>query len=403
MSEKLNVLFICNKSPWPPREGGPIAMNNIIEGVIEQGHNVKVLAINTNKYNFDPNEIPDNYREKTNIELVYIDLGIKPLDAFLNLFSDKSYHVERFISENFNHKLKQVLDNENFDIVQIETLFMSPYIPTIRKHSDASIILRAHNIEHLIWKRVASITKNPLKKFYLNHLYKTLEKYEKSIISKYDGIVPITEKDASFFRENCEVPVQTISFGVDTSKFIKPENKESQPSIFHIGAMNWIPNEEGIKWFIESVWPKVVDNINGIKLYLAGREMPQWLTELKVKNIEVVGEVPDAYDFINSKTISIAPLFSGSGIRIKIIESMALGKAVISTSIGAEGINYTHGENIYIADDAESFAQAIIKMANNMELCSETGTNAKKLIMEQHNKTTLSKRLVHFYQKLHNI
>jgi len=400
MSDKLNVLFICNKSPWPPREGGPIAMNNIIEGVQEKGHNVKVLAINTNKYNFDPKEIPLSYKKKTGIELVYIDLGIKPTDAFFNLFTQKSYHVERFISKIFETKLTEILQDEEYDIVQIETLFMSPYISTIRKYSKASIVLRAHNIEHLIWKRVASITKNPFKKFYLSHLYRTLAKYENQVISEYDGIVPITDKDAVFFKNNSDIPVQTISFGVDTGKLIKQENTQTEHALFHIGAMNWIPNEEGIKWFLDSVWKKVVDKIGDTKLYLAGREMPQWLLDLKMKNILVVGEVPNAHEFINSKCISIAPLFSGSGIRIKIIESMALGKAVISTSIGAEGINYTNGKNIMIADDASSFAEAIITLSNNKDKCISIGQSAKKLIHEEHDKGKIADRLIKFYGEL---
>jgi len=400
MSGKLNILFICNKSPWPPHEGGPIAMNNLIEGTLSAGHSVKVLAINTNKYSVNPINIPKTYKKQTDIELVYIDLSIKPINAFLNLFTGKSYHVERFISDSFREKLKEVLSKQKFDIVQIETLFMSPYIDTIREFSTASIVLRAHNIEHLIWKRVASITKNPLKKAYLNHLAKTLEVYEKDVLNEYDGIIPISSKDEGFFKSESNKPVKTISFGVNTSKLENTNRGEKEHSIFHIGAMNWIPNEEGIRWFLEKVWPKVIAKLPHIKLYLAGREMPEWLTTLKLKNVIIVGEVPDAYEFINSHTISIAPLFSGSGIRIKIIESMALGKAVISTTIGAEGIDYTVGKNILIADDATSFVNEIKKLYNNVDFCNNIGENARNLIFEKHNNSKLIEKMIEFYRSI---
>ncbi len=399
-NSRLNVLFICNKSPWPPREGGPIAMNNLIEGVLKHGHNVKVLAINTNKYNFDPEEIPEDYKNRTNIELVYIDLSIKPMDAFINLFNGKSYHVQRFISEKFRAKLTEVLTEQSFDIVQIETLFMSPYIDTIRKFSNASIILRAHNIEHIIWKRVASITKNPIKKLYLKHLASTLEKYEKEVLEEYDGIVPISSKDASYFETECSIPVLPISFGVDTAKLIPDKIEKSDLALFHIGAMNWIPNEEGIRWFLENVWNKISNEFNDLKLYLAGREMPGWLTTINQKNVIVVGEVPDAYKFINSKAISIAPLFSGSGIRIKIIESMALGKTVISTKIGAEGINYTNGKNIMIANNAESFVNAIRELISDRHKCDTIGNNARKLILKDHDNDKLVSDLIVFYREV---
>jgi len=400
MSSKLNILFICNKSPWPPHEGGPIAMNNLIEGTLAAGHNVKVLAINTNKYNIHPKDIPNNYKKQTDIELVYIDLGIKPIKAFLNLFTGKSYHVERFISDNFREKLTDILSKQKYDIVQIETLFMSPYIDTIRQFSSAKIVLRAHNIEHLIWKRVASITKNPAKKAYLNHLANTLEKYEKTVLNKYDGIIPISSKDEWFFKSESNKPVKTISFGVNTSKLKNNNSNNSQHSLFHIGAMNWIPNEEGIKWFLEKVWPTVNTQLPKLKLYLAGREMPDWLTNLNLKNVLVVGEVTNAYEFINSHTISIAPLFSGSGIRIKIIESMALGKAVISTTIGAEGIDYTTGKNILIADDANSYVDAIKKLYNNVEFCNTIGNNARTLIFNEHNNSKLIKRMIAYYGEI---
>jgi len=400
MSGKLNILFICNKSPWPPSEGGPIAMNNLIEGTLLAGHKVKVLAINTNKYNIDPKNIPENYKNETGIELVYIDLGIKPVNAFLNLFTGKSYHVERFISNSFREKLKEVLSNQKYDIVQIETLFMSPYINTIQEFSKASIVLRAHNIEHLIWKRVALITKNPLKKAYLNHLANTLEVYEKNVLNEYDGIIPISTKDEDFFKSESIKPVKTISFGVNTSKLENTKSGKSKNALFHIGAMNWIPNEEGIRWFLDKVWPKVITELPDLELFLAGREMPDWLTNLKLKNVIVVGEVPDAYEFINSYAISIAPLFSGSGIRIKIIESMALGKAVISTTIGAEGIDYTIGKNILIADDANSYVNAIKKLYNNDDLCNSIGRNAHALIFEKHNNSKLIEKMIGFYREI---
>jgi len=146
LDKKLNILVICNKSPWPAREGGPIAMNNIIEGLIDAGHEVKVLALNTNKYHVEVDDIPAAYRNKTKIELAYIDLSIKMLPAFLNLFSTKSYHVERFKSKAFEKKLIKILQATAYDIVQIELLYMSPYLDTIRKYSNAKIVLRAPNI-----------------------------------------------------------------------------------------------------------------------------------------------------------------------------------------------------------------------------------------------------------------
>ncbi|NCA84190.1 MAG: glycosyltransferase [Clostridia bacterium] len=398
----MKILFLCNKSPWPPREGGPIAMNAMVEGMAAAGHQVKVLAINTNKYHVDVQKIPQDYRHITNIETVYIDLSIRPIAAFLNLFSSASYHVQRFISNAFRDKLIEILKNDHYDIVQCETLYLSPYLPVIRAHSKAKIVLRAHNIEHLIWQRVAAITGNPLKKIYLKYLATKLERYELKVLQQYDGIAAITSTDAAFITQfSGTTPVTSIPFGIDISKFLIPHDiTEEFPSLFHIGAMNWMPNEEGISWFLKEVWPKVHARFPLLRFYVAGRAMPDWLLNLKTENVEVLGEVDDAAAFIASKAVEVVPLFSGSGIRIKIIEGMALGKAIVSTTIGAEGIGATHEKNIMLADTAHDFTEAISRCVRDAAFCRLLGDNARQHIRQHHSNAELMRKLTDFYKRI---
>ncbi len=377
-----------------------MAMNQLIEGLIEAGHKVKVLAVSSQKYPVKPGDIPPDYRRKTAIEFVDMDLSVKPFPALLNLFSKESYHVRRFISKDFEKKLMEILQKEKFDIVQMETLFMAPYLPVIRKYSKAKVLLRAHNIEHLIWKRLAQTNNNPVKKMYLRHLYITLENFEKTMSGRFDAILPITEKDALFFKNQSRRPVKTIPFGVNMEKYPAVQNHSPEQALFHIGAMNWMPNEEGIAWFLKEVWPRLIKKHPAIKLYLAGRVMPPWLKNLHEKNVTVVGEVPSARDFIASKSISIVPLFSGSGVRIKIIESMALGKAVVSTRTGAEGIAYTPGKDLLVADTAEEFAEAISYLYTHPGKVMEMGKNARKLMEEKHDNRKIIRTLSRFYQEI---
>ena len=402
----MRILQLCNKPPYPPLEGGSIAMNNITQGLLNAGHHVKVVAISSFKNEVNIEEFPKEYIENTKFETVFVDLRIKPKAAFLNLFTKNSYHVQRFISLDFENKLKQILAEETFDIVQLETLFMTPYIKVIRQFSDAKIVLRSHNIEHLIWKRVAKFEKNALKRWYINHLANTLYYYEKKTINQYDGIASISKKDIAYFiKEGCIKPITDITFGIDVENFNIKDSyiNESQISLFHIGAMNWIPNQEGIKWFLENVWKDIYVNFNNLELHLAGRKMPEWLLNSSYPNVIIKGEVEDSKIFVNSHSIMIVPLFSGSGLRIKIIEAMALGKTVISTTIGAEGINYTNNENIIIADTKDEFISAITKCIENPDLCKTIGLNASKLIIEEHNNCIITQRLVSFYEELINI
>lgn len=396
----MKILLLCNKPPYPASEGGPMAMNSIITGLLEAGHQIKILAVNNEKYNVKESDIPEDYRQKTGIELINVDLSIKPLKAFLNLFTKKSYHVERFISEVFKTRLAEVLQKEQFDVVQLEMLYMTPYVETIREHSKAMIVLRAHNVEHKIWERIAKETKFFAKRWYINHLAKTLKEYELNALETVDGIAAITRKDAAFFRKYCSKPIIDIPYGVYPEEFTPKYEIEGKPKFYHIGSMNWMPNAEGIRWFIDEVLPKTVEKVPSFVYHLAGRSMPEWLTTLKNEHVEVVGEVPDAKEFVANHDVAIVPLLSGSGIRIKIIESMALGKTVITTRVGAEGILYDEEVNIIIAENIAKMVEAIRAINANPEIAVKIGQAARKLVEETYDNRKIIARLLMFYEQI---
>ena len=396
----MKILLLCNKPPYPASEGGPMAMNSIITGLLDAGHQVKVMAINSDKYHVKASDIPDDYKKKTGIELIKVDLRVRPMKAFLNLFTKKSYHVERFISERLKKKLKQLLEKEHFDVVQLEMLYMTPYVETIRENSKAMIVLRAHNVEHKIWERIAKETKFFLKRWYINHLAKTLKEYELNALETVDGIAAITRKDAAFFRKYCSKPIIDIPYGVYPEEFTPKYEIEGKPKFYHIGSMNWMPNEEGIRWFIDEVLPKTVEKVPDFVYHLAGRSMPEWLTTLKSLHVNVIGEVPDAKAFVAQHDVAIVPLLSGSGIRIKIIESMAMGKTVITTRVGAEGILYDEDVNIIIAENKAKMVEAIRSLNENPQNAVRIGHAARKLVEETYDNRKIIARLLMFYEQI---
>ena len=375
-------------------------MNSIITGLLDAGHQVKVMAINSDKYHVKASDIPDDYKKKTGIELIKVDLRVRPMKAFLNLFTKKSYHVERFISERFKKKLKQLLEKEHFDVVQLEMLYMTPYVETIRENSKAMIVLRAHNVEHKIWERISKETKFFLKRWYINHLAKTLKEYELNALETVDGIAAITRKDAAYFRKYCSKPIIDIPYGVYPEEFTPKYEIEGKPKFYHIGSMNWMPNEEGIRWFIDEVLPKTVEKVPDFVYHLAGRSMPEWLTTLKSLHVNVIGEVPDAKAFVAQHDVAIVPLLSGSGIRIKIIESMAMGKTVITTRVGAEGILYDEDVNIIIAENKAKMVEAIRSLNENPQNAVRIGHAARKLVEETYDNRKIIARLLMFYEQI---
>lgn len=397
----MKVLQLCNKPPYPSVDGGTLAMNSITQGLLAAGCEVRVLSMCSDKHPVLRDRMTEEYIRATRFEAVHVDLGIHVLDAGVSWLCGESYHVKRFVSNEFAAKLRQILDEEEFDVVHLESIFLTPYVPVIRKHSKAVVILRAHNVEHMIWQRIAKSERNLFKRKYIKHLALTLRAYECEHLNDFDGVMSITSNDATMLKEmGCRKPIVPIPFGIMPESVAQVE--EEPNSLFHIGSMDWMPNQEGIGWFLEKVWPKVHERMPQLTLYLAGRKMPEEMMKLDMPGVRVVGEVPDAMYFIASKQINVVPLLSGSGIRVKIIEAMSAGKAVITTTVGAEGINYTDGRNLLIADTPDRFVEQIQRCIADPEFCRELGQNAYALIAEEYGNERLTGKVIDFYQKIIN-
>ncbi|NWJ49561.1 MAG: glycosyltransferase [Bacteroidetes bacterium] len=401
----MKVLMLCNKSPWPTKEGGPIAMNAMVRGLLQAGYSLKILALNTNKYPVQSSSVPVEFRDKTNLSLVDTNLSFQPFTALKSLFTGQSYHVQRFITPQIEAAIVKILSNETFDIIQFESIFLTPYISVIRKYSKAKLVLRSHNIEHHIWQRLANYTTNPFRKIVLRHLASTLENYECSILNQLDGIMTITTKDETRFKTlGFKNLLSTIPLSIEVfnnTTVVSPvEPISKQTSLFHIGSMNWIPNQGGIRWFLHECWPLIHNSFPLLKLVLAGREMPMWLKKTIMSGVDIQGEVESSTDFILENGIMVVPLFAGSGVRVKILEAMALGRPVISTMQGAEGIECTDGLNILIANTPEEFLSAITKCLTDPNLVNTLIKNALQIIQTKHQPDQVSKLADQFYKQL---
>lgn len=397
----MRILQLCLKPPLPARDGGCIAMNNVTRGLLALGHEVKILTIVTHKHGFDPVAMGELYMEQTQIEGVFVDTKVNLVDAFSSMVTQDSYNVNRFFSTDFDLALTRILNKTKFDIIHLESLFMTPYIGTIRRRSKAKIVLRSHNLEHVIWERMASGTRNPAKRAYVKYLSKKLKEYELSVMHDVDGIAAISHSDEKRFRElDCPVPLKTIPFGIDLSTYRPEDLLNSPPTVFHIGAMDWTPNVEGLLWFLDEVWPLVLQENGDIQLMLAGRGLNDDLLPSGVKNVKLIGEVADAKAFMRNNDIMIVPLLTAGGIRVKTIEGMALQKAIVTTTIGLEGIDAVGGTHLEIADEPEDFARAILKLASHTNQLTEMGKEARKLAEKNFDNIKIIEQLVDFYTEL---
>ncbi len=392
----MRILQLCKKFPYPIKDGEVIAITNLAKAFKALGAEVHLLCINTPKHFFDKKDLPKSFDFYRSIQSVSVDTDLKPHRAFLNLFSSKSYHIDRFVDADFSKKIKETLENIQPDVVQLETLFLAPYVELIRKHSTAKIIMRAHNVEHEIWSRITENTSSIIKRNYLAYLTRKLKRFEVQHLNKYDLLVPITKRDLKTFqRLGFQGNQEVTPIGIDHNRYQPSTINMDQPlSISFIGSLDWMPNLEGMDWFIKNAWPKIRAAFPELTLHLAGRNTPDHLYKLAPQKIMVHGEVPDAQEFINQHPIMIVPLLSGSGMRVKILEGMALGRIVITTSIGLEGIEAVHKKEVLIANTTEEWFDCLRFCQENRVQLPEIGTAARDLIKKSYDNLEIGQRLL---------
>ena len=382
-------------------DGGNLAMKAMIDGYHRNGWEVYLLSMNTTRHYVNNDVLIGLYTNIHAFEWMDINNDLKPLNVIKNyLTSKKAEHVERFYQLPFEKKLVEVVKHFKPDVIQMESVYLTTYLPAIRQHSKAITILRSHNVEYHIWHGLATQTGNPIKKNYFFELTKRLKKFERASWMEYDIVLAITGKDAYHMTRHEKIDNLVVApFSMDFQQIPAPTGHEKWVA-YHIGAMDWIPNRNGIRWFLEQAWPRVVAKSPEMEFYFAGRKMPADFKVNLPNNVFCEGEVKDASQFIADKKILIVPINTSGGIRIKIMEGMAAGKVVISTAEGIKGLEAKAGEHYLAARTADDFANAIAWCLQNKEAAIQMGARASELMREKFDQDVVIKKVIHEIEKV---
>jgi len=361
----MHILQVSPRVPFPLHDGGAIGIYNITKGLLDAGHRVTMLAINTPKHH-QPATVLDHLGPNFRLVTVDVDTSLKPLKALQNLLlSGKPYNVARFISHAVIAALVGLLKTEKFEVIQYEGTFVAWYkewLDSEELSPEKTVnVLRAHNIEYVIWQRLAAGEKNPLKRWYLTHLATRMRSFEKEYLRYFNAIAAITEEDIQRLKElGCPEPIALVPAAVEMASFQPDPASQPKPrSVFMIGSLNWMPNLEGLDWLLREVWPAIHAELPDLELHVAGTGTPPHLLAPRTDNVFIHGFVDSAAAFMREYDLMLVPLLSGGGMRVKIIEGMALGKAILSTGIGAEGIAVQDGRDIVLRDGPAAWQQAL--------------------------------------------
>jgi polysaccharide biosynthesis protein PslH len=322
------------------------------------------------------------------------------LDYSRYLFSLESYSLMKYCRPVVRRELKKLLERESFDAIVCDFIFAAPVIPW---DIPTPKIVFTHNVEAMIWNRHYKVASNPIWKMLSWREWKTMERAERLYLRKADHVLAVSEEDRKEFLSFIDPSkITVIPTGVDVDYFQPQPDKEQKNSLVFTGSMDWLPNEDGIVFFIEQVLPLIRVQIPEVLLRVVGRKPSRRLRELAAREpkVELTGWVDDVRPYLAEGEVCIVPLRIGGGTRLKIFEAMAMGKAVVSTAIGAEGLPVKHGESILLADNPEDFARQAIELIRDPIRRNQIGSAAHKLVKENFGWASVAKALARELEQL---
>jgi len=397
----MKILQLCPKVPWPPDDGGRVAMRVLALSLRQAGADVRTLCLNPRKHHVEPSSLPEEARD-LRLEAVDVDTSVSVAGALRSLVTGTSYNVDRFFSEAFRRRLIEVVREERPEVVLLESLFMVPYVQALRATTRAPLVLRSVNVEHEIWQRLALGESRPARRLYLGHLAHRLRRFELTTLNDVDAIVAVTPEDAATYaRLGARVPVHLAPVAIATGEYPDRSGEGDPLTLVFLGSLDWRPNLEAVEWFLESVWPIVRRSVPLARFHLGGSNPPEGLAgRLLTDGVRFLGRVPNACDFLASGAAVVVPLLSGGGMRVKILEAMALGVPVVSTRLGASGIGAADGTEMLLADGPESLGAACISLLLDRDLATTLGIAGRRRVHESFDAEGIGRRLKKFLESL---
>jgi len=373
----MKILWILGELPIPPDSGGKHRTLGLLQQLAPR-HEVTAAVL-------DPGAAPGAHLqelEKLCQKVVLLPWQGKITSARFfagavgNIFSALPYSVAKYCGAKSEAPLAALI-SQDWDIIQCENIGFCRYLST---PTSAPRLLNTQNVEAQIWRQRAGLAGNPFLKAYLNSQARKMANYEKALFAKYDGIIAVSEKDAAAFKEAYGVKrTAVVPNGVDTDYFSpRPEMPEEYLTVFS-GAMDYAPNADAAKYFLQGIWPEIIRKHPQAKFKIVGRRPEPSLRTLagKYPQVEVTGAVEDVRPHIASAAVVVVPLRMGGGSRLKILEALAMGKAVVSTPLGAEGLSLEAGKHIVLAEGAGAFAGEISLLLENPAKAEQLGRSGR--------------------------
>lgn len=388
----MNILVVLPRIPYPLTDGGAIAQYSFLKHLASTNNSITIAALNTKKHYHSP-EVLEQFGKVISFD---IDTKIRPLKLLLSLFQFTPYIVSRFYSQQFTSILFELIEQKSIDTVIFETTFLGEYILDIReKHPTLDLFIRTHNTEFTIHKRLSKSSKG-LKALFYKRSAQQLQSYELVLSKLVQGLLTVSDVDKKTFESiGVSTPIEVMPIGVDLERFPLYEQSRNENTYFFFGSLDWEPNLEGLHWFIDSVYPLIHKQEPKSTFHIGGKNAPSSFVEkCRKEGIVLHQSIQNSSVFFQTYSVMVAPLLSGSGTRVKILEALAVKTPMVTTTVGIEGINFKNS-SVVLADDPTSFSNAVVNLLQKKSITEDLDAQ-RRFIEKEYNWGEIVKKAVVF-------
>lgn len=394
----MKILIVTTKSPYPLFEGRALRTYNLIKQAALH-HEIHLLSFVQTPEDLEGIEHMRSICKVVEYEKLYFD-GAKTQilkDAICELFSRAPLPVVKYRTAGMRAKMRKLMQTHQYDLVHLDMLHLADYMDLC---GNTPVALIEHNVEHVILDRRADNETRPLHRAYLRYQAAKLKSYEGRACQRAQHVVAVSELDAQQLRDlGPGARVTSVPNGVDTEYFRTSQTPRKPTSLVFVGGFTWFPNLDAITYFCEDILPKLLKTIPDIQLTVIGKQPDTPVAQeiAKHPNVKLAGLVEDIRPDVDAAAAYIVPLRIGGGTRLKILDALSMSKAIISTSVGCEGLDVEDGKTIVMADTPDAFAQAIVKVLADPVWADTIGQQGRQLVESRYDWAAVAKTLMAVY------
>ena len=392
----MRILTLISKFPWPLTDGAVIRDFNLLRETAKR-HDVFLLCFLFKPSDREQFDALRPYCQK----IIGLDLvrtkGRTLINATQSLVTSDPFILREYWRPEMARALEKFVDEEHIDVIHSHFLHMSQYVGHKR---GAALVHDAHNLEHVLWERMARTTGNPLKKAFIQTQYGKLVRKQQDVARASEKCVVLSDEDRAEYRRICPgADVTTVPNGADVEYWTPRDNISEPGSILYFGNLSWPPQADAAIYFHDKILPLIRRQVPDAKFYIVGQNPPESLKALASDRVIVTGFVPDMRDYIARATVVVMPLRAGAGTKHRVFQALCMKKPVVCTAVAAEGIALTHGETALLADEPETFASATVSLLQDAALRQRLGERGRQLVLDRYDWRAIYERLEEAFQE----